>query len=152
MIKKIALALLVVLVLLQFYRPEKNISSVVADTDLIASVQPADEVAAILKDACYDCHSNNTTYPWYAEIAPVSLWIDHHVQDGKKHLNFSEWTTYSNKKKAHKLEEVAEELEKGGMPLKSYTLLHENSRLTPEQVEMLSSWAMTLRATYPVEE
>ncbi|NYJ27162.1 heme-binding domain-containing protein [Allomuricauda sp. ARW1Y1] len=146
--KKIALALLVVLVGMQFYRPEKN----VAAGDYVAAFEtetnPSPEVKAILNTACYDCHSDNTEYPWYNNIAPVSYWLADHIEDGKKHLNFSDWQNYDTKKKDHKLEELIEEVKEGEMPLKEYTWTHGDAKLTQEQINALVSWAKDARANY----
>ena len=146
--KKIALALLVVLVGMQFYRPEKN----VAVGDYVAAFEtetnPSPEVKAILNTACYDCHSDNTEYPWYNNIAPVSYWLADHIEDGKKHLNFSDWQNYDTKKKDHKLEELIEEVKEGEMPLKEYTWTHGDAKLTQEQISALVAWADGVRANY----
>ncbi|MFN3136976.1 MAG: heme-binding domain-containing protein [Allomuricauda sp.] len=146
--KKIALALLVVLVGMQFYRPEKN----VAAGDYVAAFEtetnPSPEVKAILNTACYDCHSDNTEYPWYNNIAPVSYWLADHIEDGKKHLNFSDWQNYDTKKKDHKLEELIEEVKEGEMPLKEYTWTHGDAKLTQEQISALVAWADGVRANY----
>ena len=96
---------------MQFYRPEKNVSEYDVIAQFEAETQPPQEVVTILKQKCYDCHSNQTEYPWYAEVAPISIWIDGHVEEGKEHFNVSEWATYSLKKKDHKLEELIEEVE-----------------------------------------
>jgi len=146
--KKIAIALLVVLVGMQFYRPEKN----VAVGDYVAAFEtetnPSPEVKAILNTACYDCHSANTEYPWYNNIAPVSYWLADHIEDGKKHLNFSDWQNYDTKKKDHKLEELIEEVKEGEMPLKEYTWTHGDAKLSQEQISTLVAWADGVRANY----
>ncbi len=147
-VKKIAIALLVVLIGMQFYRPEKN----QAEGDYVAAfeaeTEPSAQVKKILRSACYDCHSAHTVYPWYNNVAPVSYWLSDHIKDGKKHLNFSDWENYTAKKKDHKLEEVVEEVKKGGMPLKEYTWTHGDARLTQEQIIALVTWADGARAKY----
>ena len=105
-----------------------------------------------ITSTCYDCHSNNTEYPWYNNIAPISYWLADHVKDGKKHLNFSDWESYSVKKKAHKLEEVAEMMEDGEMPLKEYTWIHEEAQLSEEQKNDVISWAQQTRALYQLNQ
>jgi hypothetical protein len=87
-----------------------------------------------------DCHSNHTDYPWYSNIFPLNVWIDDHVKDGRKHLNFSEWGTYEPKKQAHKMEECFEEIEKGEMPMESYTFIHAEARLDENQRKLLVDW------------
>ncbi|WP_420322880.1 heme-binding domain-containing protein [Flagellimonas sp.] len=149
--KKAAIFLLIVLIGMQFYRPEKNQSDLktyVAAFEL--ETNPSEEVKVILKTACYDCHSANTRYPWYNNIAPVSYWLDHHVEEGKEHLNFSDWENYTVKKKDHKLEELIEEVEEGEMPLNSYTWTHEDARLTEAQKKLLMDWAKQARSNYAI--
>ncbi len=147
-LKKILLALLVIVVIMQFFRPEKNMDTSDHLQAFIEETQPSEEVQVILRTACYDCHSNNTVYPWYAEVAPVSYWLDDHIEHGKGHLNFSEWNEYNKKKKDHKLDELIEEVEEGEMPLASYTLIHHGAKLTEAQKQMLYDWAKRMRTIY----
>ena len=98
-IKKIALALLIILIGMQFYRPEKNTDTTDHLAAFLTETNPPEEVRVVLKQACYDCHSNNTIYPWYNNIAPVSYWLADHIDHGKGHLNFSEWAEYSDNRK-----------------------------------------------------
>ncbi len=146
--KKIAWALLVVLVGMQFIRPEKNQDSSDHLAAFLSETNPPAEVRELLKTGCFDCHSNQTEYPWYNSVAPVSYWLAGHVNDGKKHLNFSAWDTYDAKRKDHKLEEVVETVKEGEMPLNSYTWTHEAARLTQEQREAITAWAQQTRALY----
>lgn len=118
----------------------------------LAETNPEPELRIVLKETCYDCHSNNTVYPWYNNIAPISFWLANHVKDGKKHLNFSAWDGYSVEKKDHKLEEVIEMIENGEMPLKEYTWTHQNARLTNEQRESIVAWAEKTRSLYQLNE
>ncbi|WP_036386877.1 heme-binding domain-containing protein [Muricauda sp. MAR_2010_75] len=147
-VKKIAIALLVIFIGMQFFRPEKN----QAEGDFVAAfeteTQPNTEVKSILKSACYDCHSANTVYPWYNNIAPVSYWLADHIEEGKEHLNFSDWENYTIKKKDHKLEELVEEVEEGEMPLKEYTWTHYDARLDESQKNALMDWAKAARSNY----
>jgi hypothetical protein len=137
---------LVALVVIQFIRPDKNERGYDSVALFEAETKPSEEVKAILKANCYDCHSNQTQYPWYAEIAPASFWLDDHVRHGKGELNFSDWESYSIKKKDHKLEEVFEEVEEGEMPLDSYTWIHGN--LTKKEQKLLLQWAQLARLQY----
>ncbi|WP_340063910.1 heme-binding domain-containing protein [Ascidiimonas aurantiaca] len=147
-LKKILVALLLVLIVMQFFRPKKNQSDVVPATDFLAVTNPTPEVQSLVKNACYDCHSNHTRYPWYSEVAPFSYIIAEHIKDGKKHLNFSEWDNYSTKKKAHKLEEFVEEVEEAHMPLDSYTWLHKDAKLSQEQITKLTNWVKDVHFIY----
>lgn len=143
--KKILLVLLVVFVIMQFFRITSTNEPIIVSNDFISLTNPTTEVKTLLKSACYDCHSNQTRYPWYSEVAPVSWWLQHHVNEGKEHLNFSEWGTYSEKKSDHKLEECAEEVEEGEMPLNSYTWAHGDAKLTAEQRALLEDFFKSLR-------
>lgn len=146
LIKKILLVLLVTLVLMQFIRPDKNNAEPRDLTAFIEDTKPTQAVTAVLEKHCYDCHSNKTTYPWYAEVAPVSLWINHHVEEGKEHFDVSNWSAYKVKRRDHKLDELIEEVEEGKMPLKSYSLLH--GTMTEEEKETLIHWVKQVRASY----
>jgi hypothetical protein len=123
LLKKIGLALVVILVVLQAFKPEKNVSD--DHSKNIATLYPVSkEVDAILVKACNDCHSNNTKYPWYASVQPLAWWINDHVVDGKKHFNLDDFANYKLRKQYHKMEEVIEQVKEGEMPLESYSLIH----------------------------
>ncbi|GHM99735.1 heme-binding protein [Cytophagales bacterium WSM2-2] len=144
--RKILVAVLAVVVIIQFIRPERNISKSEGPNEIQTKYQVPPEVLSILKQSCYDCHSNNTNYPWYANVQPVGWWIQRsHVNDGKRHLNFSEYATYAEKKAKHKFEEIADEVKSGGMPLSSYTWMHHSAVLSPEQAKTLVDWAESLK-------
>jgi hypothetical protein len=156
MIRKILWALLAVFVVIQFFRPAKNNS----DDQLFHVSKKYDvpeDVASIMKVACDDCHSNKTEYPWYANIQPVAWWLNNHITDGKKHLNFSDFTNRRIAYQNHKFEEVVEMVEKKEMPLASYTYmgLHAGANLTDAQRETLINWAKTnmdsLKVQYPAD-
>ena len=98
----------------------------------------------ILVQKCYDCHSNNTTYPWYSNIQPVGWWMYGHIDHAKEHLNFSEFKTYAEKKANHKLEELSEMVTEGEMPLASYLIAHREAKVTPEEVAMINNWIQSL--------
>ncbi len=144
MLRKIVIVLIVILVVLQFIRPERNHSASASPDDITAHYNVPENVQAILQKACYDCHSNNTNYPWYTNIQPFGLWMQNHVNEGKEELNFSVFNTYSPKKKAHKMGEVVEMVEQGEMPLDSYKWGHKEARLSEEESSLLVSWASAL--------
>lgn len=152
LIKKIAFALLLIFIGMQFYRPEKNITRGDLTMAFFTETNPSSEVKTTLKSTCYDCHSNNTKYPWYNNIAPISYWMADHIRHGKGELNFSEWETYSDKKKDHKLEEIIEVLEEGSMPLKEYTWTHEEAKLTDLQKESIIEWVSKTRVLYQLDQ
>ena len=131
--KKIFIGLVIVLLVMQAFRIDKTTKPVDTNTDFISVTGANAEVSNTLKIACYDCHSDQTIYPWYTNIAPVSWWIKHHIDEGSHHLNFSVWGTYKDKRKHHKLEECIELVEEGEMPMDSYTWTHKEAKLTDAQ-------------------
>ncbi len=156
MFKKILLGLGAALLLMQFVRPEKNLSD--DNTYAISTkYQLPDDVKHILAVACNDCHSNKTSYPWYNNIQPVAWLLNHHVTDGKRHLNLSTFTQLPIAVQNHKLGEIVTEVEEKGMPDGSYTLfgLHHEANLTDQQRKLIIDWANTqmdsLKAQYPAD-
>lgn len=147
-IKKLSYILLAIFVLIQFFRPEKNQSLQQRQNDIFLSFPASESTKQLVQTACYDCHSNNTVYPWYAEVQPVAWWIADHVNEGKSELNFSEFLSYSPKKADHKLEEVIEMIQENEMPLQSYTIIHGNARLSNAQKDEIINWAKGLRAEF----
>ena len=138
---KIIIAILIILILIQFIRPERNNGNALGRNDFTHEIPTPDTVMGILKTSCFDCHSNHTNYPWYAEIAPVSWWLSNHVKEGKWELNFSEFVTYNDRRKNKKLEEIAEQVEEHEMPLSSYTLIHKDANLNQQEIQTLAQWA-----------
>jgi hypothetical protein len=150
--RKISLGLLSILLLAQFIRPTKNLSG--DDTYTIHKKYALPEdVAQTLKVACDDCHSNKSAYPWYAEIQPVAWWIQNHINDGKRHLNFSTLASKPTWLQFHKMEEVQEQIEKGEMPMKSYTWIHSDAKLSESQKQAIVNWSKivrdSMRANFP---
>jgi replicative superfamily II helicase len=141
MLKKIAYFLLAALVIIQFFRPVRNEASGPQANAIANKYTVPANVQDIMKRACNDCHSNNTIYPWYANVQPVAWWLADHVNEGKGELNFDEFLTYSQKKAHHKLEEVIEMVKEGEMPLKSYTIIHGNARLSQDEKVAITDWA-----------
>jgi len=143
--EKLALAIVAILITVQFIQPEKN----QGNYDLkpfLAETTPSNEVKTMLFNACFDCHSNNTQYPWYFQITPLNFRIAHHIEEGKEHLNFSDWNSYNKDQKEHALEEVIEVMEEHEMPLKTYTWLHKEAKLTEAQVTQIIDWAKAAKA------
>lgn len=155
MLKKILLALLVVFIAIQFFRPTKNLSAQVLPNDIRAIHTVPTPIDTILKKACNDCHSNNTRYPWYAEVQPVAWWLNDHINEGKHELNFNEFKTYSLRKQYNKLKETIDLVKKDEMPLSSYTIIHTDAKLDKPEKQQLISWAAaimdTMKATYPID-
>ena len=146
MLKKLLLVLFVILLVLQAFRPEKN-TSANKENDISSLYPVPDNVEQILVKACNDCHSNSTVYPWYAEVQPIAWWLDDHVKDGKKHLNFNEFASYRLAKQFHKLEEVFDEVKGGEMPLESYTVVHRDANLTDAERNIIMDWSVAVRDT-----
>jgi len=143
--KKILIGLIAFLILIQFIRVDKTNPPVEIQNDFITLTNAPEEIVSLLKTACYDCHSNETTYPWYFNVAPISWWAKDHVNDGRKHLNYSIWGTYKKERQDHKLEEMYSEVEEGEMPLSSYTIMHGGAKLTAEQKTALTEWLKTVK-------
>jgi hypothetical protein len=152
--KQVLVVFIVVLILVQFIKVDKNESTDLS-YDISTSYPVSNDLSQLLKVSCYDCHSNNTTYPWYSEIQPVAWWLDHHVQDGKKHLNFSEFTKSRISVQNHKFEEIIEMVEDKEMPLPSYTYLglHPQANLTDNQRDLIVNWGINqmsyLKSNFP---
>ena len=150
-LKKIGVILLVVFLVAQFFSPEKNNGSVDTVNGFIAETNPPEKVVSILKNTCFDCHSSTTRYPWYNSITPVNYWLAEHINDGKKHLDFSVWSTYSLKKKEHKMDELVEEVLEKEMPLDSYTWTHKDAILSDEEIKVVTSWATKVQENYKAQ-
>lgn len=138
--KRSRLALLVVVVVLvgmQAIRPNRDNPPVTGDLDA-----PAD-VKLVLRRSCYDCHSNETRWPWYTNIAPVSWLVANHVKEGRAELNFSEWSSYEPKKREHKLEEIEDEVHEGEMPIGNYVWIHGDAKLSAADSKLIQEWAQT---------
>ena len=145
MIKKILLAIGVILIIIQFIKPEKNMALGAQPNAISTKYTVPDTVNQLLSVACKDCHSNNTVYPWYSNIQPVAWWLDDHVKEGKRKFNLDEFTTYTLKRQDHKLEELIESQEDHWMPLDSYTWIHRDAALTDAQRKVLVDWANATR-------
>jgi Haem-binding domain len=132
--------LLGLLILAQFYRPARNLSGDTSKS--IAQVFPVpDSVQTVLKTSCYDCHSNKTEYPWYSNVQPVASWLAHHIDEGKHHLNFDDFSKMPPRVQNHKMEEVIEQIERNEMPMDSYTLIHSEAALSAQQKTLVMNWA-----------
>ncbi len=153
--KRLFIVLLVVFIGIQFVRPAKNKAEGTGKNDISTLYAVPADVQAILKTSCNDCHSNNTVYPWYAEIQPVAWWLNNHIEDGKKDLNFSEFATYRIRRQYKKLEEINELVKKDEMPLNSYLWIHKDAKLNDQQKMVLAGWVEAVRdsikARYPAD-
>ena len=151
--KRIGYFILAAMVLIQFFQPGKNNQSLDMTNDISKVVTVPEEVHALLKTSCYDCHSNHTVYPWYANIQPVGWWLKDHIDEGKSHINFQDFALVEASERFptralrqdHKLEEVAETVENGEMPLESYTIIHGDAKLDASQKKMIVDWVKAAR-------
>lgn len=141
--KKVLLVILAIFILIQFIRPEKNLSRDYSN-DISNEYTVPSEVQEIIKNSCADCHTNFTKYPWYSNVAPVSWYLGQHVWMGKEHLNFSEWTNYNKNQKEHILKDLEEVLQTKEMPLASYLNMHEEAKLTAEEYQLFYNWVKSL--------
>jgi hypothetical protein len=154
-LKKILLGAVVVLIAIQFFHPEKNIAKGVQANNVAAVFTTPEEVQTILAKSCNDCHSNNTIYPWYNNIQPVAWWLGHHIDEGKRELNFDEFASYSPRRQYHKLEEAEKMISNGEMPMKSYIWMHKEAALSESQKQTFIDWSKSIRkemeAKYPID-
>ena len=135
--KKILIVLLVLFIIIQFFRIDKTNPPVNKGMDFLTIKNTPENIASKIKASCYDCHSNETKYPWYSNIQPVAWFLKDHIDEGRKKLNFSTFATYEPKRQAHKLFETVEMIETDEMPLESYLLAHPEAKMTAEEKQML---------------
>ena len=140
-LKWIVAALIAVFALMQLTNAARTHPPLVPGHDLLSTNPPPPQISALLRTACYDCHSYETHWPWYGHVAPVSWWLDGHVRDARERLNFSEWPHDDAERAARKWNHVAESVRDGDMPLPSYARIHRAARLTDEQRKQLADWA-----------
>ena len=139
--KKILLAVGIVLIIIQFIQPAHNKSVQILTTDISKTVSISDSVKALLIITCYDCHSNNTNYPWYSNIQPMGWLMAYHIKKAKNQLNFSEFGSYSQRRQLSKLDGIANSIKDDIMPLNSYKLMHKSAQLNNEEKSLLINWA-----------
>ena len=143
--KKISLVLLIVLVAMQFIQPARNTNRQVMPADITKHFSVPASVESILKTSCYDCHSNNTGYPWYAKIQPMGWLLANHIKDGKAELNFNDFGSYSKRRQLSKLKAISNSIKDGTMPLSSYTFLHQDAKLSKDNRALIIEWATSTR-------
>lgn len=140
-LKFVGIVIGVLFLVIQFYQPKRENPPVDQTQIIDVQLQVPDSVSTILKRSCYDCHSNETTWPFYSYIAPVSWLVSYDVIEGRKELNFSEWGKYKMKRQGRKLSEIASEIESGEMPMPKYTLVHHGAKLSEPEKTLLISWS-----------
>jgi hypothetical protein len=139
-LKILIIILVIALFALQVIPNKMPENAVAGKDDLIRSGLLPENISSMISTSCYDCHSNQTTYPWYSKVAPASWLLAKDIREGREDLNFSEWGSYSKRHQIGKLRKIKEEVKSGAMPLKKYLLIHRRSRLSPEQKEALAKW------------
>lgn len=144
-VKIILLVLLVVFVGIQFIPTELNQSDIVQKTDFILTNKVPNNIAKKIKTSCYDCHSNNTQYPWYNKIQPAAWFLENHINEGKAELNFSEWGSLSNRRKASKLRSIIKQIESDKMPLDSYMLIHRDAIFSDDERKEVIDFMQALK-------
>jgi len=147
--------LTITLIVIQFFRPEKNISASPSPNNISKQFAVPLDVENTLEKSCGDCHSNNTNYPWYFNVQPVAWWLENHIKDGKGEVNFDEFATYSLRRQFRKFKEIKEQVEENEMPLSSYTILHGDAVLSPEQKKAVIKWSEDMmndmKTKYPMD-
>jgi hypothetical protein len=133
--KKISVILLVAFILIQFFPIDKNNPAPTPQMDFLTIKNTPETTANLIRNGCYDCHSNETKYLWYSNVQPIAWFLQNHIEEGRKELNFSTFATYEPKRQAHKLAEAIEQVEKGEMPLDSYTIAHSEANFSEAQKE-----------------
>ncbi|MBK9327939.1 MAG: heme-binding domain-containing protein [Sphingobacteriales bacterium] len=144
-LKKILLLLLLVLMGIQFIRPVRNESGQLLSTDITKTFNIPDSVLNVLKMSCYDCHSNNTNYPFYVNIEPVGWILNNHIKNGKDKLNFSDFGSYSQRRQMSKFKSIASQIQDDKMPISSYLILHKKAVLSSGNKELIINWANKTR-------
>lgn len=140
-IKNIFFGFIIIFLIIQVIQPVRNIDhGQVPSSDISKVYQVPGNVQSILRTSCYDCHSNSTDYPVYAYIQPLSFFLEKHIKEGKKELNFNEWGLYSHRKRTNKLEAVKNQIKQGKMPLSSYLYLHHDAKLSDEKIKEVVDW------------
>jgi hypothetical protein len=143
-LKTLLIIIAVALISIQFIRPSKNKGVEIAANQITAIHTVPEDVQQILKVSCYDCHSNTTYYPWYDKVQPVAWFLEKHVIEGKKELNFSEFANYPVWRQYKKFKEIGKEIKEDEMPLSSYTLIHRDAVLDGEQKLLLQNWVANI--------
>jgi len=139
-LKVLLLLILAAFIIIQFWRIDKSNPDFDKNMDLISIENPPTEIAQMLRSTCYDCHSNQTVWPWYSNVAPISWILEQHVEDGRENINFSYWGDFEAEDKIYVLEEMIEEIELAQMPLPGYSITHSDAKLSEAQMQLLIDW------------
>lgn len=144
-LKVTALIVVIVFIAIQFIRPGKNLGEEIPENQITAKYKIPEDVQQILNVSCYDCHSNTTHYPWYSNIQPFAWWLNDHIVEGKKELNFSTFLDYPVWRQYKKFKEIGKEIKEDEMPMTSYTIIHRDAVLSADQKLTIENWAANIR-------
>ena len=144
-LKIIALILLIAFIGIQFIPTERNQSEIVPEADFLLVNNTPEKIGNLLQVSCYDCHSNNTKYPWYNKIQPIAWFLEDHIIEGKKELNFSEWDDYSNRRKKSKLKSIISQIRDDEMPLFSYTIIHGDAKFSESEKKLVMDYMQGIK-------
>ena len=154
-LKTVLIILLIAFIIIQFIKPPENHSGEIPANQITARHEVPENVQQILKVSCYDCHSNTTNYPWYSQVQPFAWFLNDHIVEGKRELNFSTFSTYSAMRRYKKFKEIGKEVKDDEMPLFSYTLIHRGAVLNNEQRLAIENWAASsikeMEGQYPAD-
>ena len=141
---KIIRVIIAIVLVAQVFQPDRTAPTHAPSADLIAATQPSAEVAQLLRTACYDCHSDEASYPWYSYFTPVNFWLQHHIDEGREEGNLSDWTNMPERQRAHFVDEAEELILAGEMPMPNYTWMHSGAKPNAEQRKLLADWFQSL--------
>ena len=139
------LVLITGLVVIQFFSTSLNQNKTISQADFSNTFNVPNDIQNLLKKSCYDCHSNNTMYPWYSKVQPMAWLLENHIKEGKEELNFSEFGNYSKRRQKGKLKSIISQINNDEMPLTSYTLIHSDVKLSEKDKQILEDWLTNLR-------
>jgi len=142
--------ILIILVAIQFVPVDKENPIGDRNSDFLIVTQAPEDVQLIMRNACYDCHSNETIWPWYSDFAPVSFVIANHVEEGREHLNFSNWGNYESSDHPSILKHMKKEINKNAMPLAGYVKLHAEANISEDGKVLIMDWLDSVLSTYEI--
>ena len=149
--KKVLWILIAVLIIIQFITVDTTNPPVQKNKDFLEMTKAPSEIGHILKNACYDCHSDETKYPWYFNVAPVSWILKNHVNEARRHVNFSTWGNYTTERQAKKLDHCSEMINEGEMPLEAYIMMHSEAKLNEVQKKELTDYFDSTKARIAIK-
>ena len=138
-LKNILMIVMIIFIVMQFVQPLNN-----RQRNSVGRINMPENVKRIMSQSCFDCHSNNTRYPWYSRVQPIGWILARHIKQGKADLNFDEFTSYSERRQLNKLRSIETSLKEGSMPIASYLLIHHDARLSAAEKSLIIEWAQSI--------